>query len=276
MDALWTDAQWTAAEEVVTAAKDTLAGYKAEENYFEAEWAQMQAIIAQAYADIEANIGNADAIATIVADAQVKMDAVKTSIQVEEEEMAILAAKAELEGYKTESDYNAPEWNAIQQILANAYGRLDAAMGDSEAIANIMATAKADMDKILKSEAADAKAFADAKEAAEEEIQAYTAAINYALYSDEAVAEIGGYVDAAMTAIEEVSGIEEIGLFETIVAEMKANIESVEKLPTADQPSDSSDSGKKGFGCGSVVGLTASVTLMAAAAAVVLNKKKED
>ena len=64
MDALWTDAQWTAAEEVVTAAKDTLAGYKAEENYFAAEWAQMQAIIAQAYADIEANIGNADAIAT--------------------------------------------------------------------------------------------------------------------------------------------------------------------------------------------------------------------
>lgn len=287
MDALWTDAQWTAAEEVVTAAKDTLAGYKAEENYFAAEWAQMQAIIAQAYADIDANIGNTDAIATIVADAQVKMDAVKTSIQVEEEEMAILAAKAELEGYKTESDYNAAEWEVIQGILAKAYAQLDAAMGDSEAIANIMATAKADMDKILKSEEANAKAFADAKDAALEEVQAYAAALDYNLYSDEAMATISDYIDAAMTAIEEVSGIEEIGLFETIVAEMKANIEAVEKLPVEDAPagdenSDSTtepgtlDKIKGAFGCNSVVGLASGVTLMAAAAAVVLGKKKED
>ena len=287
MDALWTDAQWTAAEEVVTAAKDTLAGYKAEENYFEAEWAQMQAIIAQAYADIDANIGNTDAIATIVADAQVKMDAVKTSIQVEEEEMAILAAKAELEGYKTESDYNAAEWEVIQGILAKAYAQLDAAMGDSEAIANIMATAKADMDKILKSEEANAKAFADAKDAALEEVQAYAAALDYNLYSDEAMATISDYIDAAMTAIEEVSGIEEIGLFETIVAEMKANIEAVEKLPVEDAPAGDEDSDsstepgtldkiKGAFGCNSVVGLASGVTLMAAAAAVVLGKKKED
>ena len=64
---------------------------------------------------------------------------------------------------------------------------------------------------------------------------------------------------------------------------MKAKIESVEKLAGADDSNNDNnekpgalDKVKQTLGCGSVVGLTTSVTLMAAAAAVVLNKKKED
>ena len=132
------------------------------------------------------------------------------------------------------------------------------------------------MDKVLNAEQADAKAFEDAKYDAEQEIKAFVNAIDYNAYSDEAIAEISAYVEAAMTSMEEATVAED---FAVIVAELKANIESVAKLPTAptdstDSTDSSSDTTKKG--CGSVVGLTTGVTLMAAAAAVVLRKKKED
>ena len=126
----------------------------------------------------------------------------------------------------------------------------------------------------MKSEEANAKAFADAKDAAEEEIEAYVAAIDYTLYSDEAVATINGYVTAAIDAIESVT---EISGFASVVADMKAKIEAVEKLAPVDnnaQPG-TFDKIKQSLGCNSVVGLTTSVTLTAAAAAVVLGKKKK-
>ncbi|MBE7080642.1 MAG: hypothetical protein E7371_05330 [Clostridiales bacterium] len=269
MDALWTDAQWTAAEEVVTAALDELASYKSEEDYKAAQWASIQSIIAQAYVDINDAIGNTSVIEGIVATAKATMDMVKTAEQVEAEELAILAVKAELESYKTQGDYNEPEWNEIQAILANAYTRLDQVIGDDEAIATIVADAKAAMDKVLKSEEANAKAFADAKYNAEQEIRNYVDGLNYELYSDAAMEEINGYVTAAMDAIEAVTSAEG---FAPIVADMKAKIEKVEKLVV-----DTPDSGvKPAFGCGSVVGATTGLTLLAGAAAVALRKKKEN
>ena len=281
MDALWTDEQWTAAEEVVMAAMNELANYKAEENYRAEEWANIQSIIEKAYADINAAIGNTSTIEGIVATAKASMDAVKTAEQIEAEEMAILSAKAELEGYKTQDDYNEAEWNEIQTILANAYARLDEAIGDEEAIANIMADAKAAMDKVLLSEEADAKAFADAKYNAEQEIQSYMDALNYNLYSDEAMAEINGYYTAAIEAIEAVTDVEG---FAPIVADMKAKIEGVAKLEGVDTTTPDEDKAEnnifdeiKSFvGCGSVVGAATGLTLAIGVAALALRKKKDD
>jgi len=263
------------------AARNELANYKAEENYRAEEWANIQSIIEKAYADINAAIGNTSTIEGIVATAKASMDAVKTAEQIEAEEMAILSAKAELEGYKTQDDYNEAEWNEIQTILANAYARLDEAIGDEEAIANIMADAKAAMDKVLLSEEADAKAFADAKYNAEQEIQSYMDALNYNLYSDEAMAEINGYYTAAIEAIEAVTDVEG---FAPIVADMKAKIEGVAKLEGVDTTTPDDDKAEnnifdeiKAFvGCGSVVGAATGLTLAIGVAALALRKKKDD
>jgi hypothetical protein len=164
MDALWTAEQWDAALAVVEAAKAQLESYKVEDDYLPAQWYEITTIIANAYANIDAAIGNDSAIANIVESAKASMDAVKTAEQVEAEQLVVLNAKAELEAYKTQSDYNDAEWNEILTIIANAYARIDDAIGDDETIASIVEEAKTAMDKVLKSDEANAKAFADAKD----------------------------------------------------------------------------------------------------------------
>ena len=274
MDALWTAEQWTAAEEAVATAKAELAAYKTESDYRTAEWESIQSIIAEANKELDSAIGNATAIADCVTSAKAKMDEVKTREQAEAEEQKVLDAKAELESYKSEEDYNAPEWAEIQNVLSGAYTALDGAIGNDGEIANIVANAKEAMDKVLKAEEANAKAFAEAKENAEEEIQAYASAIDYSLYSDEAMEEINGYVMAALDAVDAATQIEE---FATIVSTMKTNIEGVEKIAN-DSSSGSSSSVNSGSagGCNSVVGMVSGVTLLAVATAVGLRKKKDD
>ena len=274
MDALWTAAEWDAAEAVVAAAKAELESYKSEADYFVEEWATIQTIIANANANIDALIGSTASIENVVKDAKAKMDAVKTMEQVIADEAVVNAAKDELAGYKAQADYNEPEWNEIQTILAKAYASIDEAIGDSEAIANIVADAKAKMDKVLKSEAANQKAFDDAKATAEAAIRELANSINYDEYSEEAANEISGYLAAAVEAIEAVTEKED---FAKIVDDVTAKIASVQKLAVADDNEVSIlDKVKQAVGCSSVVGLTTSVTIMAAAAAIVLNKKKED
>ena len=274
MDALWTAAEWDAAEAVVAAAKAELESYKSEADYFVEEWATIQTIIANANANIDALIGSTASIENVVNDAKAKMDAVKTMEQVIADEAVVNAAKDELAGYKTQADYNEPEWNEIQTILANAYANIDDSIGDAETIANIVADAKAKMDKVLKSEEANQKAFDDAKATAEAAIRELANSINYDEYSEEAANEISGYLAAAVEAIEAVTEKED---FAKIVDDVTAKIAGVQKLAVADDNNGSIlDKVKQAVGCGSVVGLTTSVTLMAAAAAIVLNKKKED
>lgn len=151
MDGLKTDAEWDLAEAFAESAKAEIEEYKAMENYLVNEQSKLQEIIAKANADIDAQIGNETAIAEIVASAKAQMDAVPTAEQVESGEMAVLIAKAELEDYKSQSDYNRAEWSEIQSILAQAFADLDKAIGDDEAIANIVANAKASMDKVSSS-----------------------------------------------------------------------------------------------------------------------------
>ncbi len=148
VDVLWTDADWTAAEKIGAAAKEEIVTYKAIEDYFVAEQTVLQDIIAKANADIDGAIGNESAIAEIVAAAKAEMDAVKTADQVEDEQIALLIVKAELEEYKKRSDYNIAEWTQIQTILAQAYAELDEAVGDEEGMAAIVASAKASMDAV--------------------------------------------------------------------------------------------------------------------------------
>ena len=274
MDALWTAAEWDAAEAVVAAAKAELESYKSEADYFVEEWATIQTIIANANANIDALIGSTASIENVVNDAKAKMDAVKTMEQVIADEAVVNAAKDELAGYKAQADYNEPEWNEIQTILAKAYANIDDSIGDAETIANIVADAKAKMDKVLKSEAANKKAFDDAKATAEAAIRELANSINYDEYSEEAANEISGYLAAAVEAIEAVTEKED---FAKIVDDVTAKIASVQKLAVADDNEVSIlDKVKQAVGCSSVVGLTTSVTMMAAAAAIVLNKKKED
>ncbi len=271
MDALWTDAEWTAAETVVANAKAQLDSYKVADNYYASEWAQIQAIITKAYTDIDFAIGNTKVINNLVENAKVAMDAVKTSTQVDAEEAVVAAAKDELNGYKVQGDYNAPEWTEIQNIIIAAYAQIDAAIGDSDAIARIVADAKAKMDKVLKSEEANQKAFDDAKAEATAAVREIANSINYDLYTEENAAVINGYLTEAMTKIKDVTDKDG---FAAIVEELKAKIEAVEKIaaPTDD---------KKGgilakLGCGSVVGAATGLTLAAGVAAMALRKKKED
>ena len=261
MDGLFTDAEWTVAEDYAVLAKEILANYKSQADYKDAEWNAIQTIIANAYAQIDAVMANAADVDKAVSDAKSSMDKVKTAAQVNAEQAEVAAAKADLASYKSESDYNAPEWAEIQAILTKAYSDIDESVGDSATIANIVANAKVKMDKVLNSEAADAKAFADAKAKTESEIRAFVNKIDYSYYSDEGAAEVNGYIAAAMNKLANATTYADL---EGIVDELKAQVESVEKIKKASK------------GCfGTVTGLTTGVTLVAAAA-LVLRKKKED
>ena len=264
LDALFTDAEWVEAEAVAAAAKAELASYKTESNYKAAQWAEIQSIIAKAEADINAAIRDSEAVAKIVKDTKAKLDAVKTAVQVNAEEAVVAAAKAELASYKAEGNYNQPEWNEIKAIIEKANADIDAAIGDSEAIAKIVETAKGKMDKVLNKDEADAKAFADAKAKEEADIRAYVNAIDYSLYTDENAAIVNGYIADAMEKLENATTYAD---FENLAEELQAKVDGVEKLAKNEEVK---------VGCfGSVTGLTTSV-MLAAAAAIVLRKKKDD
>ena len=263
MDAVKTDAQWVVDEGVVAAAKAELAAYKSESDYKSAEWTAIQAIITQANGDIDNAIGNEEAINGIVAAAKAEMDAVKTAAQVDAEAAVVAAAKAELAAYKSESDYKAAEWTAIQAIITEANGDIDEAIGDEEAINGIVAAAKAEMDKVK-----------TAKVVAEDEVRAYYNTIDHDLYSEEAEEIISGYMAEVMAAIDSATTNAEL---DAAIAQFKTKVESVETLKPAGDNDSSADESDTSFGCGSSLalgGVSASVAL--AAAVAMLLKKKED
>ena len=263
MDAVKTNAQWEADEGVVAAAKAELAAYKSESDYKSAEWTAIQAIITQANGDIDNAIGNEEAINGIVAAAKAEMDEVKTAAQVDAEAAVVAAAKAELAAYKSESDYKAAEWTAIQAIITEANGDIDEAIGDEEAINGIVAAAKAEMDKVK-----------TAKVVAEDEVRAYYNAIDHDLYSEEAEEIISGYMAEVMAAIDSATTNEEL---DAAIAQFKTKVESVETLKPAGDNGSSTGEDKKSSGCGGSLalgGVSASVVL--AAAVAMLLKKKED
>ncbi|MBQ5929503.1 MAG: hypothetical protein IIX02_01810, partial [Clostridia bacterium] len=199
----------------------------------------------------------------IVADAKAKIDEVKTAVEQDVLEGVVAAAKAELAAYKNEGDYKAEQWSAIQTIIAKAGADLDKAIGNESEIANIVTKAKADMDKVLTATQADAAALEAAKEAGKEEVLSYYATIDLDLYSEDAGAEISGYVAAAIAAIEEATTADAVA---AAVAQLKTNVGGVEKLAGTDEG--------KSSGCGSVV--TGGLAALLAVGVAMVFKKKED
>ena len=266
IDAIKTAAEKDADEAAVAAAKAELADYKKESDYKAEQWTEIQAILTKANTEIDGAIGDESEIAEIVADAKAKMDAVKTATEKDADDAVVAAAKAELAADKSESDYKAEQWAEIQAILAKAGTDLDKASGNESAIAEIVATTKTALDKVMTADVAEAAALAAAKEAGKEEALSYYASINLDLYSDEAAAEISGYVAAAIAAIESATNADEIN---AAVAQLKTNVGGVEKIAGGDEE-------KKSSGCGSVVGGLAASAVLTAAAVAMLFKKKED
>lgn len=265
MDEFMTAEEWTAAEAVVAAAKAEIASYKAQENYREQEWAVIAGIIEKTNGYIDAVIGQDSVIAGLVADAKAEMDKVKTADVAIADEAAVAAAKAELEGYKSMIDYDADGWVEIQTILNKAYADVDAAIGNQEAIDGIVAAAKAEMDEVLTAEEAAAVALANAKKAAKALVQAYYNALEFDLYTDEAMEVINSYVAAALADIDKATDADAI---EIIITEYQMSVDEVEKIEKSTKKS----------GCGSMVGsgLAMSGVALAAVAIVTARKKKED
>ena len=266
MDEVKTNAQWEADEAVVANAKAELAAYKNEANYYEAEWTAIQAIINAANADMDNAIGNETTISEIVATAKTAIDAVKTMEQVDADVAVVTAAKAELAAYKNEADYYEAEWTAIQEFINKANADIDNAIGNEDKIADIVESAKVDIDDVK-----------TAKEVAKDEVRTYYNALDHDLYSEEAETEISGYVSSVMQAIENATTNAEL---DAAIAQFKLNVEAVEKIqPPVDSSNEdeSSDEEEESFSCGAVItsGLSAGVVL-GAAAVVLLRKKKED
>ena len=268
MDAVMTLAQYEEYLAKANAAKAELASYKAEADYKAEQWAEIQAIIAEAGAMIDGAFADDAKTAQVVADAKVKMDAVLTAVEHDAAKAVVDAAKAELAGYKAEADYKAEQWAEIQAALTAAGAKLDAALGNDEEIAKIVTDAKTALDAVKTAVVVDAENLANAKEQATNDVRAYYNSIDHSLYSVEAESEISAFVAAAITAIEEATTIAEA---EGVVATFKANVDGVAKMS-------SSNSGKTSGGCGSSIsnGLFAGVMpVLALAIVMIIRKRKE-
>ena len=244
-------------------AKAELLAYKAQADYHDAQWAEIQAVIAQANVAIDACTSTSEVIKA-VADAKVLMDAVYTAEIYDAHKVVADDAKAELVAYKAQADYHDAEWTAIQAIIAQANADIDKAFGDADAIAQVVVDAKAEIDLVETAVVVDARNLATAKENATNEVQAYYGAIDYTLYTDEAFGQIGALVDPALEAIANATSIEDVN---AIVTAFKADVDAVEKIP-AEKPASGCMSS---IGGGLVAGL---MPLMAIALARVLKKKE--
>ena len=148
-------------------AKAELDSYKSnfnQEDYYEAEWASFDAILAEGETSIE-NATTNEELSAIVTAIKAKMDDVVTK----EESDAIFnelkqSAKGDLANYKSESDYRADDWATIQTIITNAGAQIDASASVTE-INTVVESAKEDIDAVKTSAQRDADdaAVANAK-----------------------------------------------------------------------------------------------------------------
>ncbi len=118
MDAVKTAAKIDAENAVVATAKETLATYKTESDYKAEQWADIQAIITKANADIDKNIGDTEAINGIVTAAKAEIDKVKTAAVVDAETLVAkqASAKEEVRAYYNAIDHSLYSDEAETQI----------------------------------------------------------------------------------------------------------------------------------------------------------------
>ena len=270
IDEVKTAAERDADEQFAETAKADLEAYKSESDYKEAEWVMIQEIIVNAKVQIDELIGYEEQINEVVAKAKAEMDAVKTAAQVDADEAFAETAKTELDGYKNESDYREKEWTQIQEIISNAKADIDNNLGNEDQIKAIVAAAKVEMDKVLLSDDAIAADFAAMKENAKEEVRANYMGLDFTQYTDEAAAKLYGYVEEALAAIDVATTEAEIN---AAVSQYKANVNSVEKIKKQESSKDEEESS----GCSGAIGAgLAAGSVMVAAVAMALRKKKED
>ena len=196
-----------------------------------------------------------------------------------------LAAKQDVERYsflKGQTNYETESWNALQEIMVVALTDLDNAES-AEQIEQILTKAKADMDAIKTS----AQEFEEAKTLKKQEIADYATEKGQDNYTEEAWAEIMGYVTEAQGKIDAASGMSQINV---AILDAKDAIDQVETKPVESQPGESGseqsgltsvedgngDDGSTVSGCfGSVFSLVMMAPVALGAAAIIL-KKKED
>ena len=200
-------------------AKAELMTYKLQADYRAEDWTAIQAIITQAKADIDAAT-SVTAIRNIVKEAKAAMDAFMTAEEWTAAEAVVAAAKAELASYKAQADYREQEWTVIENIINQANKLLDAAIAQDALIADIVADAKANMDKVKTADVAIADEAAVA--AAKAELEGYKSMIDY---DADGWVEIQTILNKAYADVDAAIGNQEA--IDGIVAAAKAEMDKV-------------------------------------------------
>ena len=192
-------------------AKNELAAYKNEfsqEDYYEAEWASFDTIIAEGAANIDAAMTDEEVEAAVAA-AKAKMDEVVTKAESDAifNELKV-TMKNDLAAYKSENDYRAADWAEIQAILEKANTEIDASESVT-AINTAVANAKAEMDAVKTN--AQWEADEGVVAAAKAELAAYKSESDYKSAEWTAIqaiiTEANGDIDEAIGDEEAINGI---------------------------------------------------------------------
>lgn len=131
-----------------------LDSYKNADDYYAEEWAVIEGIIADVLNALEDEGADAEAL---VAEAEAKIDLVKTKAQVDDEIATALApivttAKAELDAYLASMDsdvYTTENWNKMEAIVAEAKTKTESCRSEEEILA-VVAQVKAALDDVTK------------------------------------------------------------------------------------------------------------------------------
>ena len=192
IDAIKTNAEYEAEEAAAlaaakTSAKDELDNYKEASLYRTAQQAELATAISNGKDAIDA-ASDLDGVTSALAAAKVVIDAIKTDAQLTEEEAAAAllaaknAAKTELEGYKSASDYRETEAAQLATIVSDGKDAIDAAT-DTDGVTAALNAAKALADTLktkAQYETEEAAAtLAAAKTAAKTELEGYKNASDY-------------------------------------------------------------------------------------------------
>ena len=227
MDVVKTDAELTA-EELAAAkanAKAALETYKTMSDYREAEQQTLAGIIADGKTAIDA-CATIEAVNAKLAEVKAQMDVVKTDAELTAEEAAAAlaqaktTAKAELDAYKTTSDYREAEQQTLAGIIANGKTAIDACE-TIEAVNTKLAEVKGLMDAVKTDAELTAEELADAKADAKAELDAYKTMSDYREAEQQTLA---GIIANGKTAIDACETIEAVN---TKLAEVKGLMDAV-------------------------------------------------
>ena len=235
------------------AAKVELDAYTNPADYREAQRVELSTAIANGKTAIDAAT-DVEAVNAALAAAKAAIDGIKTDAQLTAEEEAAAAAalaaakdaaKAELDSYANPADYREAQQAELATAIANGKTAIDAAT-DVDAVNAALAAAKAAIDGIktnaqltAEEEAAAAAALAAAKDAAKAELDSYA---NSADYREAQKAELATAIANGKTAIDaaaNVSAVEAaLNATKTAIDAIDTDADIIAKSPTIVSPFD--------------------------------------